>query len=34
MEGSAPDEEKQGMQRYLNDDESCKVLKINVEGGV
>lgn len=34
VEGSAPDEEKQGMQRYLNDDdESCKLLKINVEGG-
>lgn len=31
--GSAPIEEKEAMQRYLNDGESCKLLKINVEGG-
>lgn len=32
--GSAPVEEKEAMQRYLNDDdESCKASKINVEGG-
>lgn len=32
--GSAPVEEKEAMQRYLNDgEEGCNALKINVEGG-